>query len=456
MMNARTRNARGLVLAALLSSLGAGCAETTPNPVLAGVGQQGGAAAPQFAMSDAPSSGGESANRPALSGAALEHYQKGMEAFSTGNLVAAKGFFSQAVVADANAFRAHYSLGVVQERLRDGGAAESYRRAFSVVPDYEPAIAAYALLIARSGRAGDAESFLNEKRAQLPKSAAILATLAEVKSIVRDSGSAQQLAQEALKLNPDYRPAMVTIARDHYRNRRLDLSLYALQAILDGFEPVVDNPPRDKNNAEAHLLRGTILKEQGRRSAAIDAFRAALSRRPDLVEGRVQLAVLLLESGGAAEALALLEGAVRFDGDNVPARLALGDAYRLAGNTPAALREFAWVKAREPAQAEVYYNLGLLYLFAPEVAGLTPKAQVEAATEALKKYQEVRPKGRQDDSDELLGRAKLKLGELEAAAAAAAAPPPVEPAPAAPVEPVAQPAAVDPTVPAEPSQEESP
>ncbi len=58
----------------------------------------------------------------------------------------------------------------------------------------------------------------------------------------------QRLAQEALKLNPDYRPAMVIIARDHFRNRRLDLALYALQAILDGFEPVNENPPRDKEN----------------------------------------------------------------------------------------------------------------------------------------------------------------------------------------------------------------
>ena len=59
----------------------------------------------------------------------------------------------------------------------------------------------------------------------------VLGALAEVKSIAKDSASAQQLAQEALKKNSDYRPAMVTIARDHYRARRLDLALYALQAL---------------------------------------------------------------------------------------------------------------------------------------------------------------------------------------------------------------------------------
>ena len=66
---------------------------------------------------------------------------------------------------------------------------------------------------------------------------------------------------------------------------------------------------------------------------------------------------------------------------------------------------------------------------------MTPMQQVDAATASLKKYQELRPKGEADDSDELINRAKLKRGELEAAAAAAqpvAPPPPATPPPATP------------------------
>src|SRR5262249_52516097 len=153
--------------------------------------------------------------------------------------------------------------------------------------------------------------------ASMPKSAAVAATLAEVKSLQKDTGSAQRIAQEALKINPDYRPAMVIIARDHYRNRRLDLALYALQAILDGFGD--ENPPRDKDNAEAMLLRGLIYREQGQRQQAMEEFRRAVGKRPDLVEARVQLATFLLEAGGAEEALPILEGAVRFDSESLPA-----------------------------------------------------------------------------------------------------------------------------------------
>ncbi|WP_437721526.1 tetratricopeptide repeat protein [Sorangium sp. So ce861] len=396
----------------------------------------GGASPPvqaPYGMNDAPSS-----MRPydqpapgapaAMNARAAAIYQGGLQAFANGDLASAKAQFTQATQADPRAHQAFYSLGVVQERLRDEGAGASYRQAFTIVPDYEPAIVAYAMLLARKGQLGEAERLLNEKRGQMPKSAAVAATLAEIKSLQKDTGAAQRLAQEALKINPDYRPAMVIIARDHYRNRRLDLALYALQAILDGFEPVSENPPRDRDNAEALLLRGLIYREQGQRAAALEEFRKAVTRRPDLVEARVQLATYLLEAGNAQEALPLLEGAVRFDAEHVAAHLNLGDAYRLLERYTDAKREFDWVLARNPNLPQVHYDLGLLYLFAPSIPGMTPKQQVAEAIKSLTRFQELRNKGQRDDSEELLNRAKLKEGELNAAAAAAqpAAPPAAE------------------------------
>lgn len=379
---------------------------------------------PQVGMSDTPSGvrPGEVPDqgpRPTMNGSASGLYQQALQAFANGDLANARSLFQQTTQADPRAHQAFYSLGVVQERLRDSGAGASYRQAFTIVPDYEPAIIAYAMLLAKQGQLSDAERTLTEKRGQMPKSAAVAAALAEIKSLQKDTGSAQRIAQEALKINPDYRPAMVVIARDHYRNRRLDLALYALQAILDGFEPVAENPPRDKDNPEALLLRGLIWREQGNRVGAMDQFKRAVARRPDLVEARVQYATFLLEAGSADEALPLLEGAVKFDADSLPAHLNLGDAYRLLGRYADAKREFEWVLARDASLPQVHYDLGLLYLFAPSIPGMTAKQQVAEASKELKKYQDIRPKDTKDDSDELLNRAKLKEGELTAATTAA-------------------------------------
>lgn len=355
---------------------------------------------------------------PTLTSAGMMAMQQGTGAYVTGDLEGARNFYRQATQSDPLSAHAFHALGVVEERLRDLNAEASYQRAIALSPKFEPAIISYSLLLIRRKQYSEAERFLTEKRAALGRSAAVTATLAEVKSLQKDTGSAQRLAQEALKINPDYRPAMVIIARDHYRNRRLDLALYALTAILDGFGD--ENPPRDKENPEAFLLRGLILREQGQRALAMDQFRKVVQRRPDFVEARAQLATMLLEAGNAQEALMLLEGAVKYDQYSTPIHLGLGDTYRLLGRYADAKREFEWVVTREPALPQIHYNLALLYLFAPAIPGMTPKQQVAEAIKELKRFQEVRRKSERDDSEELLQRAKLKEGELAAAAQAEA------------------------------------
>lgn len=269
----------------------------------------------------------------------------------------------------------------------------------------------------------------------------------------KDSAQGQQLAQEALKKKPDHRPAMVTLARDHYRNRRLDLALYALTAILDGYGP--ENPPRDRNNAEALLLRGLIYKEQGRRREAFADFKRAVSLRPDLVEAKINLAKYMLEAGNATEAGPLLENVLGYDPPNLIVHLDLGDAYRLQGRPDEALKHFQWVVGKDPTIAEAHYNLGLMYLFSTGISGVTPQGAVDKAIDELEKFKSMRPRtraGAGDDVDELLNRAKNKKAILAAEAAQPAA------APAPPQKSVQPAAAKAPsqTAPASPSPSATP
>jgi Tfp pilus assembly protein PilF len=276
---------------------------------------------------------------------------------------------------------------------------------------------------------------LMDKQARMPASAAVVAALAELRSLQGDSGQAQRLAQEALKRDPDYRPAMVTLARDHYRSRRLDLALYALRGILDGYGE--ENPPRDRNNAEARLLRALIYGEQGNRQGAISELGQALKLRPDLVEARIHLATYLLEAGNAAEAAQLLEAALRYDRGNVLARLNLGDAYRLLGRAAEARQQLQWVLQRDPSLAQAHYNLGLLYLFSESIPGVTPADAARLAIREFELYRQKKPRlsgEARDDTDELIMRAKTKQAVIgarqsETATAASAAP---APAPAGP------------------------
>jgi len=440
----------GSVALALLAFTSA-CAGSKPPPAAAPTAEAPPAPPPETApsgpqavsgMSDRPTGEGASA-RPAMNASAASAYAAGTQAFKSGDLQGARTQFTRATQADSKAYQAFYSLGVVKERLNEtSGALTAYRQATTIVPDYEPAIVAYSVLLARSGKPDDAVEFLNQRQAQMSKSAAVTAALAEVKSIQGNSGEAQRLAQDALKLNPDYRPAMITLARDHYRARRLDLALYALKGILDGYGQ--ENPPRDKNNAEALLLRGLIYKEQGSRALAIQDLQKALELRPDLVEARVQLSSYFLESGNAKDAQEMLEPALKYDADNVIAHLNLGDAYRLLGRPADSKRELEWVKGRDSTIAQVHYDLGLLYLFTDNFPGVTPAQAVDTAIDELNQYKKMKPRvagGTPDDTDELITRAKTKKALLESNAAA---PPPAAaaaPAPAAGAAPATTPPA---------------
>jgi tetratricopeptide (TPR) repeat protein len=356
-----------------------------------------------------------------IDAAAKPAYDRGWRAWVAGDLAGAATAFQEAASQDPRSGAPDYSLGVVKERLGDpSGAQQAYRSAFTARPDYDVAIAAYAESLAAQGHAGEADTFLTDKHAKYPRSPRITSALADVKSIEKDSGSAQQLAQDSLRLDPNFTPAMVVIARDNYRTRRMELARYALQAILDGFGDA--SPARDKDNAEAHLLRGLIERESGQRARALDDFSAAYARRPDLVEAAIQLGVMRLEAGNSTDALPVLESATRYAPRSALAHLNLGDCYRLAARPADAKREFASALSLDSSLAAVHYDLGLLYLFSPSIPGTTPDDQVATAIKELDTYRTMRSgkTSATDDADDLYNRAKAKQAEMKQGAAAAA------------------------------------
>jgi tetratricopeptide (TPR) repeat protein len=368
----------------------------------------------------------DSAGGSGLTGTAKSRYEEGWKAWLNGDLPTAKKKFQEAGEADPKSPSPPYSLGVVLERLGDTSAAqESYRSAFSASPEHEISMCAYALSLANAGHPTEADTFITDRRNKKQDSPRLTSCNAELKSIANDHATAQQLAQDALRMNPDFKEAMVTIARDHYRARKLDLAKYALQAILEGFGDA--SPARDKDNAEAHLIRGLIYRDGGARAVALADFEAAVKRRPDLVEALVNLGSMRLEAGNATEAQPVLEAATRFAPNNAIAHLNLGDCYRLLGRYADAKKEFDLALSRDSSLAAAHYDLGLMYLTAPTIPGNTADSQVATAIKELETYRTMRgPKplpGVQDDIDDLITRAKAKQAELKQTPAPASAAP---------------------------------
>lgn len=381
-------------------------------PTSTEVTQGEGSAAPVVGVADTAAG--------AVSGAGKSDYDDGFKAWMSGDLVTAKEKFRAATNADPKSSPAYYSLGCVLERLGDNtGAQNAYRSAVAAKSDNEVAMGAYALNLAHTGHQSEADSYLTTQHNKFPKSARIEAYLAEVKSLEKDSADAQRLAQDALRIDPNYKDAMVVIARDHYRAGRTDLAKYALTAILDGFGQA--SPARDPGNAEALLLRGLIEREAGNRIAAMKDFDTARQRRPDLVEATIQVAAMKLEAGNATEAQPLLESAVKYAPENAIAHMNLGDCYRLQQRYADAKRELDRSLQLDSTLLGAHYALGLMYLNAPNYPGMDAKAQVAAAIRELEQYRSMRgpkaPPGTSDDIDDLIARAHDKQNQMNLSAA---------------------------------------
>jgi tetratricopeptide (TPR) repeat protein len=380
-----------------------------------------------------------------LTGDAKAAYEQAFQAWLAGDLERAKTLFRDAARKAPSAGAPRYSLGCVLERLGDTqGALDSYRAAYSANSKYDVAMGAYAVLLATTGHGSDAEQFLSDKLALNKDSPALLTYKAEVKSIEGDSPGCQQIIQQALAKQPDFKDAMVAIARDYYRNHRWDLAKYALGAILEGADDG-SIPPRDKGNAEALLLRGLIEREMGQRKQALADFDQAVQSRPDLFEAYVNLGEMKLEAGNASEALGPLESAVRY-APNVPvAHLDLGDCYRLLGRPGDSKSELDRALAMDSTLAGAHYDLGLLYLFSPSVPGASSQDdQLSKAIHELELYRSMRGakavKGQGEDVEELLSTAKRKQSELALKKQAAASSPGAPAASASASPPVAPPA----------------
>jgi tetratricopeptide (TPR) repeat protein len=365
----------------------------------------------------------DGAGTSGLEGAAKSAYDAGWQAWLRGDLPAAKTKFQEAAGLAPKSPSPPYSLGVVEEHLGNvSGAQQSYRTAFSNDPEHEISMCAYALSLANGKSPGEADTFLTDKRAKRDKSPRLAACAAEVKSIQKDHATAQQLGQDALRMDPNFKDAMVTLARDHYRARKMDLAKYALQAVLEGFGEAT--PARDKDNAEAHLLRGLIMREEGKRIIALKDFEEASKRRPDLVEALVNLGSMRLEAGNATDALPPLESATKFAPNNALAHLNLGDAYRLLQRYPDAKTEFDKALSLDSSLAAAHYDIGLMYLTAQSIPGTSADQQVSTAIKELEQYKTMRgakaPPGVNDEIDDLLNRAKAKQAELKNTVAAPA------------------------------------
>ena len=122
--------------------------------------------------------------------------------------------------------------------------------------------------------------------------------------------------------------------------------------------PTVPVPPALA--ARAEFERGRAMAREGKRDAAIAAYRAAIARDPEYAEAHNNLANLLRELGNAEDAAKHYETATRCKPDYALAHFNLACLRQTAGQLDAARDAYGKAIAANPDWAEPHYNLATI------------------------------------------------------------------------------------------------
>ena len=118
----------------------------------------------------------------------------------------------------------------------------------------------------------------------------------------------------------------------------------------------------DATHADAHILLGFVLGQQGDLSSARAHLERAVALQPDSAEAHYNLGVALWYAGAKERALAELRQSVTLDPAAGASHAFLGTALREHGDLPGARVSLQRAIALMPPTAAIYVDLGITFL----------------------------------------------------------------------------------------------
>jgi tetratricopeptide (TPR) repeat protein len=316
--------------------------------------------------------------RRPMNATARSHYSRGVQLAQSGDSRGATEAFQAALSADSSAFMAAYNLGVMADRLgQEGRAIQFYQQALRIQADYERAVEGIARIHVRRGNASEAVSFVTPIANQWERNLHLQAILGDVLVHANRPEEAIAAARRALRRDERFVPAMTVLVKANVRLGRTELA----ESILD---QAIET---SANHAELHFLRARLYQERGQLGPALEGYRRAIELEPGYTEARMQLGLAQLAAGNYQDALTQFQTASQLAPTLPGVRLALGDALRATRQWQQAKAEFDRVIEMDAQNAQVHFNLGLLYLEAgAEFPGMQLLDSLNRSVEEFNRY----------------------------------------------------------------------
>jgi predicted O-linked N-acetylglucosamine transferase (SPINDLY family) len=314
-----------------------------------------------------------------------------------GRLAEAEPMYRAALAADGSHAEAHFLLGVVCNTLgRPDEAIMLLERAVAGRPNHVESRHYLAVVLAGRDRLDEAAAHLEEAQRQDPQSSQIAANLRGI-SAARFDAQGQQFAgagrwqeaaachREALRLQPDYIPALGNLGNALKNLERMDDAAACYRRILEispnvalahndlgllaqakrQLPQAIEHYRRaielDPNFAEAHSNLGTALAIEGRLDEAERCCRRAIQLKPEFAEAHQDLGAVFVLQDRLDEAIARFDRAIALAPNLATAYLHRGDVYRAKRMHKAAILNYQECLNRGGASGAVYLNMAISY-----------------------------------------------------------------------------------------------
>lgn len=196
---------------------------------------------------------------------ARSHTLRGRILLEMGRLEAAKESLERALAIDPAYTDAHYYLGVIHERFSEPAKAlENFARAAELDASNAQYVVAAAETMIDLDRLGEAERYLDDRRASFQHNAGVRQTLGHIASLGGEWDRAAGLFNEARLLAPDDLEVLEDLARAQFECGRHDEAEHALSRLLA-------DPKRAERRDLIHL-RARCLMGMDRMTQARDTL----------------------------------------------------------------------------------------------------------------------------------------------------------------------------------------
>jgi putative PEP-CTERM system TPR-repeat lipoprotein len=174
-----------------------------------------------------------------------------------------------------------------------------------------------------------------------------------------DPTKAKAIVEEVLKARPADAEAQLLKGQLLLQDGRRD----------DALAVIKDAATKNPSSAEAQFALGRLYAARGDHSAAETAFQEVLRINPRATRAQVELAGLQIAAGKPNESVRTAEDAARTQPKDIAARLTLVRSLMAAKDLVRAERELSGLQADHPDRPEVLIQTGVLALLKNNIAG---------------------------------------------------------------------------------------